>query len=97
MRELYIFYRVAEAELATVTTAVGGLQAALCLAHPALQVKLLRRPELSEGRVTLMEVYARPGQGGVDLALQAEIEARAAVLAPWLQAPRRVEVFEPCA
>ncbi len=97
MRELYIYYRVAQAELATVATTVAGLQATLCAAHPGLQAKLLRRPELSEGRATLMEVYARPGPQGVDLALQAEIEARAVALVPWLQGPRRVEVFQPCA
>ena len=97
MRELYIYYRIAEADLGAATAVVTSLHAALTAAHPGLQARLLRRPELSDGRATLMEVYAAPGPAGVDEALQADIERLAEGLAPWLQSPRRVEVFLPCA
>jgi hypothetical protein len=97
MRELFVYYRVAEADLGAAAHAVGAFQAALRGRHPALQAKLLRRPELTEGRATLMEVYAQAGADGVDADLQADIERHAQVLQPWLQGPRRVEVFHPCA
>jgi Domain of unknown function (DUF4936) len=59
-RRLYVYYRVAEAQLPATVLAVRQVQAALVAAHPGLQAELLRRPELRDGEVTLMETYAGP-------------------------------------
>ncbi len=57
---LYVYYKVPEAALAETAAAARQVQAALCAAHPGLQAALLRRPELRDGDVTLMETYAGP-------------------------------------
>ena len=57
-RQLYVYYRVAEAALPATVAAVQRVQATLMSAHPGLQARVLRRPELRDGEVTLMEVYA---------------------------------------
>jgi hypothetical protein len=100
-RRLYIYYRVAADDLVAVRAAARAMQAGLCSAHPGLQAELLRRPELQAGDITLMEAYrmagdkteADPTAGGVDVALQADIERAAAVLGGWLRGARHVEGF----
>lgn len=87
MRRHYVYYRVDEAELGAVVPAVRAWQRGLCERHPGLQAELLRRPELREGQVTLMEVY-----GPLDDALAAIVEAEARGLLPHLQ--RHVEAFD---
>lgn len=92
-RRLYVYYRVAEAQLAVVVEAVRAMQARLCRDHPGLEARLLRRPDVRDGEVTVMETYAHVD--GVDAALQAAIAAAAATsLPPGLAAGRHVEVFE---
>jgi hypothetical protein len=99
-RQLFIYYRVqalqAEEAMAAVRSMIGALQAC----HVGLQAALLRRPT-EESEVTLMETYALDASvspGGVDTALQAEIEARAqAALGGLLASRRHVEVFDTCA
>ena len=59
-RRLYVYYRVPQAQLPATVAAVRQVQAALVAAHPGLQAELLRRPELRDGEVTLMETYAGP-------------------------------------
>ena len=59
-RRLYVYYRVPEADLPATLAAVRQVQAALQAAHPGLLADLLRRPELRDGEVTLMETYAGP-------------------------------------
>lgn len=82
---LYIYYKVPEAALVAITDAVHRVQAALRAAHPGLQAELLRRPELPDGQVTLMETYA----GALSPAVQAAIaEATSA-----LPQPRHSERF----
>ena len=83
---LYVYYRVADLALGATVHAVGQVQAALMAAHPGLRAELLRRPELDQGEVTLMEVYA----GGVTPALLAAIAQAAAALPQ----PRHNELFE---
>ena len=96
--ELFVYYRVAPARAGETSAAVHTMQAMLTSAHPGLQARLLRRPEVSQDRLTFMEVYAQPlAAGGVDTRLRAEIEAAATVLAPWIDGARHTEVFEPCA
>ncbi len=92
-QRLYIYYRVAEADLAAALAAGQALRQHLLAAHPGLAAELLRRPGVQGGHITLMETYAHPQ--GVDDALAGLIELHAAaVLAPWLQGPRHVERFE---
>jgi hypothetical protein len=85
-RRLFVYYRVAEPDLPATVAAVRTMQAALRAAHPGLRAGLLRRPELREGEVTLMETYA----GGDSSAWQAALE-RAAVALPQ---PRHAEGFD---
>jgi len=78
------------------------MQAALCERHPGLIAQLFVRADGAQtpvGAVTLMETYAQQAPAsdaaaGVSPALQAELEAAAAVLQPWLRGTRHVEVFE---
>jgi hypothetical protein len=85
-RRLYVYYRVAEARLAETVTAVRAMQAALGGLHPGLAAELLRRPNLRDGEVTLMEAYAGPVTGGFVAALDAAAGA--------LPQPRHAESFE---
>ena len=85
--QLYVYYSVPEAALAATVAAVRQVQATLVAAHPGLHAELLRRPELRDGEVTLMETYV----GGVTPALQAAIDHAASALPQ----PRHSEWFEP--
>ena len=94
-RRLYVYYRVAERDLAAVRAAAQAMQAELSARHHGLRAELLRRPgSASDGQVTLMEIYA--SDGGVDDPTGHDIERAALSLAPWLQGPRHVEQFEKC-
>jgi len=94
MRELYVYYRVREAEAAAAQRDIESLQAELRAGHVGLDARLLRRPDASNGLQTWMEIYARPTDPlGVDEKLQAEIEARAVNRGKHLEGPRHVEVF----
>lgn len=96
-RELYVYWHCAAARADAAVQAVAVCQAALRHRHPDLRARLLRRADAgADGRVTLMETYARPG--GLADAEAAELLAAAAeTLAGWADGPRHVEVFEPCA
>jgi MSHA biogenesis protein MshP len=62
------------------------VQAALAATHPGLQLELLRRPDLRDGDVTLMETYAGPL---TDAVLEAITQATSA-----LPQPRHSEHFD---
>ena len=85
-RRLYVYYRVPQAQLAATVAAVRQVQSALAGAHPGLQAELLRRPELRDGEVTLMETDARPL---TDVVLAAITQATSA-----LPQPRHSEHFD---
>ncbi|MES2716248.1 MAG: DUF4936 family protein [Pseudomonadota bacterium] len=85
-QRLYVYYRVAEAALPTTLAAVRQVQAALVAAHPGLQAELLRRPELRDGEVTLMEAYAGP--------LGPALEAAITEATSGLPQPRHSERFD---
>ena len=85
--QLFVYYRVAEPALAATVAAVRQLQARLVDSHPGLQAQLLRRPDLREGEVTLMETYT----GAVPPGL-ADSLAQAATALPQ---PRHHEWFDP--
>lgn len=91
-RRLYVYYRVAEADLGAVASAVRQCQSALMLDDAHLHCELLRRPDLREGQVTLMEIYR--SAVGVDNAQQTRIDAAIGQLNLALASPRHTEVFE---
>ncbi|MEK8052271.1 DUF4936 family protein [Ideonella sp. DXS22W] len=84
---LYVYYRVPEPALPGVLSQVRAMQARLVETHPGLRAEVLRRPELREGQVTLMETYA----GAVDQAFVSALDAAAATLPQ----PRHTERFVP--
>ena len=88
-RRLFVYYRVAEPALAATVAAVRAMQAALAEAHAGLHADLLRRPELRDGAVTLMETYSG--------ALPPDLATTLARAAATLPQPRHHEWFEPLA
>lgn len=103
--EWFIYYQVASADLPRAREAVVGFQQRLQQDWPGLNARLLQRleaPEAPPGRVTLMETYRfAPQLCATPLDPVAAFEgalARAAqAIQPWLQGPRHVERFAPCA
>lgn len=107
----FIYYRVQHDDLALVVAAARGGQQRLCGAHPGLTAELMQRPSStalpasssssgSPSQMTVLEIYRAPAGWPVERAraLPSDIErVQAAALAPWLQGPRRLEAFEPCA
>lgn len=92
--ELYIYWHCAAARESDAVAAFGICRATLQAQHPGLQARMLHRTEDRTGRVTLMEIYARPG--GLDGAARASLlAATAAALAGLADGPRHVEVFRP--
>lgn len=85
-RRIYVYYRVPEAALSVTVAVVRQMQSALTLAHPGLHAELLRRPELRDGEVTLMETY----RGHITPTLAAAIERAASALPQ----PRHTESFD---
>ena len=90
--ELYVYYRVAPAHWRDAAGAVAQWQRQLEKAHPALSARVLRRPEVRDDAVTLMEVYA--GLGSFDAGFEATIARGAPALATWLVGARHVERFD---
>ncbi len=100
MRELFIYYRSPEIHASALQARAQEFQARLCLDHPGLRARLLRRPEVKDGRITWMETYAIVPMTPVALddTLQAQIERHArAALAGLIEGDRHLEVFVPCA
>jgi hypothetical protein len=94
-RQLFIYYRVAEAQAEAAMAAARQMQAALAAHRPGLRTALLRRPDTADADVTLMETYAVDAAiapHGVDAALQAEIERLPRIAARTVH----VEVFDAC-
>lgn len=82
----YVYYRVAERDVAACAEAARAVFVSLPFA-----VELLRRPEIRDGLATLMEVHAAADEQMAD-----DAEARlAAALAPWIVGQRHVERFVP--
>ncbi len=101
MRELFIYYRVAEADANVAFSTANACQARLRERHPGLVARLLRRPDaqIQEGRSlqTWMEIYSMPQAEGVSPALEAEIAREASAMAAIVVGTRHTEVFVPCA
>jgi len=91
---LYVYYRIDPNDLAALQAAVLYLQLGLRRAHPGLQAELLRRPDLRDGQMTMMETYALAQ--GVNAGLAQTIESAATEsLSQWLKGPRHSERFLP--
>lgn len=95
MIDLYVYYKVREADAAALAPRVRAMQARLAGgAAPERSWQcigqLKRRPETRDGLQTWMEVYP-----ACDAAFAAAVEAAAqgAGLAALIQGPRRAEVF----
>jgi hypothetical protein len=95
MRELFIYYRVRDADAHAAQAAVSQLHAQLHGTYPRLNARLLRRPAEENGSQTWMETYASPD--GISDAMQTRIESEALMLAPLIDGPRHTEVFVACA
>ena len=94
-RELYVYYRVAPAHWQAAAEAALAWQNELRGARPGLVARLLRRPDVRDGAVTLTETYAiRPDTGVIDDALQVAIERGAPALHAWLIGERHAEPFD---
>ena len=95
-RELYVYYRVAQADVQAALQMVVAFQQRLREQHPGLRARVLRRSDARSDGVTLMETYAFDDhlQAGIGPGLQSRIEQAAAALAPLLCSPRQTEAFD---
>jgi hypothetical protein len=89
-RELYVYYRVPESQWRGAADTVMAWQRELCLRHPGLHARVLRRPEAHDAVITLMETYA----GTVDAASEAELARGAPALRDCVVGERHVERFD---
>lgn len=95
MRELFIYYRVRNADATRVRKAVVAMQDELRAGHPALHTRLLIRQGEGDGPQTWMETYSGgSGSAGIDAAVEALIEAHAKRLAPFIDGARHIEAFD---
>jgi hypothetical protein len=90
-RRLYVYYRVDAAVLEATLATARRLQAQLLAAHPGVQAELLRRPDVPDGQITVMEAYAEQAPGAMPPDLAQRLEG----LATTLPRPRHAEWFEP--
>lgn len=72
--DLYIYYKVKDADVASLLAAVAAMQATLTQ-HYGVACQLKRRPETKEGLQTWMEVYAATPEGFAAALQQAVAEA----------------------
>ena len=88
-RRLYVYYRVAEAALPALRAELASLQNSLMATHPGLQAQMLRRPDLRDGEVTVMETYV-----GGDATAWPTALAQAVAAHPALPGQRHAEWFD---
>lgn len=94
--QVFVYYRVRQADAVTAIAAVGALQRRLAASVPGLVCTLNRRLEDGADLTTLMETYAQVEAPTADW--QRDIERQAQQLtAAWIVGERHVEVFLPCA
>ena len=94
--ELYVYYRVAQADGRAALQTVLAFQSSLRREHLGLATRVLQRSAQHGDAVTLMEIYSFDDarRAGVDRALQARIEDAAAALSGLLLTPRQAETFD---
>jgi hypothetical protein len=94
-RELYVYYRVEQAHWRAAADAAAAWQRELSSTHAGLIARVLRRPDVRVGAVTLMETYMFEARtGAIDDALQALIARGAPALGAGLIGTRHVEAFD---
>lgn len=96
MDDLYIYYRVPDAQAAQLAPRVRAMQAGLNAAH-GVAGQLKRRPGSTDGVQTWMEIYLAAGDG-FTAALAAAVQQ--AGLSAQIDGQRHTEVFtdlDPCA
>ena len=92
VRELYFYWRARADAVASALAAGRALQRRLRERYPDLDARLLQGAE--GDLATVMEIYAAPG--GIDAERRRQLQEEGdAALAPWLDGPRHLEVFEP--
>lgn len=103
-RGWFIYYQVMLADLPDIATAVRSGQRELASRYPGIATEFLRRPAdigvAGSPMVTVMEIYRAPGGWPVETQAQVPGVIEALVgrqVAGWIQGPRHLEVFEPCA
>jgi hypothetical protein len=89
MVDLYVYYKVRDADTPQLAPLVRAMQAILA-GSEGVSVQLKRRPGNNDGLQTWMEVYPAVPAGFDALLTRAVIDAG---LEPLLAGPRRVEVF----
>ncbi|MRX06345.1 DUF4936 family protein [Pseudoduganella sp. FT25W] len=87
--DLYIYYKVKDADAASLQAAVVPMQATLAQRH-GVAGQLKRRPEARDGVQTWMEVYPSAPEG---FATALDEAVAAAGLSAWTSGPRHTEVF----
>jgi hypothetical protein len=92
MKELYVYYRIGQAEARTALPQIERMFDGLRQRHAGLRARLLRRSPSGAGEQTWMEVYTHPG--GITPDLQAAIEAVATGMPGARLGTRHAEVFE---
>lgn len=104
----FIYYRAQLDQLAAVVAAVQGFQQSLCATHPTLRAGLMRRPDVRDGLVTLMEIYQFHPSSSACNATEPSLPCPSTHWPPAILhavklthdaivGPRHVEVFVPCA
>ncbi|HEX5342097.1 MAG TPA: DUF4936 family protein [Duganella sp.] len=94
--DLYIYYKVKDADAVSLRAAVVAMQSALAQRH-GVSGQLKRRPEAKDGVQTWMEVYESTPEGFAALLDSAVHEAG---VLEWTAGLRHTEVFTdiaPCA
>lgn len=96
LSDLYVYYKVRDADTAQLAPLVRAMQAALVASH-GVSTQLKRRPGSHDGMQTWMEVYPAAPAGFDAVLARAALDAG---VEPLLAGPRRAEVFTdlpPCA
>ncbi|WP_020652406.1 DUF4936 family protein [Massilia niastensis] len=94
MVDLYVYYKVRDGDAARLAPLVREMQQRLADGE-GVRAELKRRPGAKDGLQTWMEVYPAVGDGFAPI-----LEQAAAGLLPYIEGPRRAEVFTdliPCA
>lgn len=99
-QELYVYWRLAHADVDAALAALRGWQRQLESEAAGLHAGLYLRADAPAAEATLMETYrvdTGSGAAGVTADLQARLAAEGdALSAPWRRGSRHVEVFVPC-
>jgi hypothetical protein len=94
MRELFVYYRIRNADAAAARAAVRTMQDGLRQTHAGLEARLLSRAGDGDELQTWMETYSLANSAeGIAPGLEARIEAQAAAWSHLLAGPRHIEAF----